>query len=551
MSVLIQELTNEFQSLVNTKVCSDEDLKAFLIKASSQFDHVDEILMSSYIRYQLNTGDKSIQDSYQFTQKMIKPLYKNHKMKIERKLYTYENYFSLSYYQYLFKRIQNSMLLISEDNLQLQVAEDELVTKYFDIRSNMTTTWKGQTMPVLDLYGMLYDDNRDIREEALKHLSVVYKTKEEEFQLIMDRMIHLRDQKAKNAGFKNYRDYMFSYYERLDYTSSECHHLADSVHKHVIPLIDQSNRIKREKLSVEELKPWDTRVTGNEDSLSIPYKTIPEMVQIADHLLRKLSPSFSDLLFDMKEKNLFDLESRDKKAPGGFCEFLPESKSSFIMLNLLNTKDDLPIFLHEMGHAIHHDLMKDIELNQYKSLPMETAELAAMSIELLTLDLWEPLYKTKEEFHLVKKELFEQILEFIPITIAVDQFQHWLYTNPDHTYLERNEKFQSILQQYDSKLINWDGIEEWKKLQWLDVIHIFETPFYYIEYAIAQLGALQLYRNYKNSPSVTISKFKSALTLGSSKSVKEVYQEAGIEFNLSEEMIKELMDFVGEELSNI
>lgn len=544
-------MTNEFQSLVNTEVCSDKDLKAFLTKASSLFDHVDEILMSSYIRYQLNTGDISIQDHYQFTQKTIKPLYRNFKIKIERKLSTHETYFSTNYYQYLLKRIQNSMLLVSEDNLQLQIAEDELVTEYFDMRSNMTTTWKGQPIPVLDLYGILYDDNRDLREEALKHLSVVYKTKEQELQLIMDKMIHLRNQKAKNAGFNNYRDYMFSYYERLDYTPSECHQLADSVHKHVVPLIDQSNRVKREKLAVEVLKPWDTRVTGNEGTLSIPYKTISEMVQVAEELLRELSPSFSDLLIEMKEKNFLDLESRNKKAPGGFCEFLPDSKSSFVMLNLVNTKDDLPIFLHEMGHAIHHDLMKDIELNQYKSLPMETAELAAMSIELLTLDSWEHLYKTKEEFHLVKKELFEQILEFIPITIAVDQFQHWLYTNPDHTHFERNEKFNSILENYDSKVIDWNGIDEWKKIQWLDVIHIFETPFYYIEYAIAQLGALQLYRNYKNNPSVTISKFKSALSHGSSKTVKEVYQEAGIEFNISEEMIEELMDFVGDEIRSL
>ncbi|MEI5906895.1 M3 family metallopeptidase [Bacillus spongiae] len=310
------------------------------------------------------------------------------------------------------------------------------------------------------------------------------------------------------------------------------------------------NFIKRkEGLTIDTVKPWDTKVESAQ-TVTIPYKNTSEMVDKAENLLHQLSPSFSTLLREMKELNHLDLESRKGKAPGGFCEFLPASKTSFILLNLVNTKDDLAIFLHEMGHGIHHDLMKELPLNQYKTLPKETAELAAMSIELLTLENWTSLYHNDGEYNQVKRELFKQILEFIPMTIVIDQFQHWLYTNPSHTHEDRNNAFLRIVETYESSEVNWEGLEEWKKNQWMDVIHLFETPFYYIEYAIAQLGALQLYRNYKEDPHSTIQQFIEALSLGSSKPVKEIYSIAGIDFTLSEEMMKDLMAFVMEEIKS-
>ncbi|CAI8946464.1 M3 family oligoendopeptidase [Bacillus mycoides] len=547
----IAEFEKEMNLLLEYEISSEANLKDLLTQSSKVFDYVDELLMRKYIKYQLDTTDEKVKEDYIYSQQNIKPVYKKYKEQIEEKIYQNRHYFTSQYYQYLCQRIENTLLLINDKNIEIEIIEDNLITKYFNIRGEMIVNWQGEDIPVDELYGFLYDDSRELREEALKLMCRTYSSKEKELQLLLDEMIALRTQKAENAGLKNYRDYMFKKYERFNYTHKDCENLGESVRKYVLPLINKFHIERKNKLQLDCLKPWDTRVDCSENNISVPYESVSEMINRAKELLNNISPSFSELLKRMKETNCLDLESRIGKAPGGFCEFLPSSKSSFIMLNLVNTKDNLPIFLHEMGHCIHHDLMSDIELSEYKQLPMETAELAAMSMELFTLENWASMYKNQEEFKYVKKELFKQILEFIPITLVVDQFQQWLYTTPDHTHEDRKLTFQRILEKYESDIVNWEGVEEWKKLQWLDVIHLFETPFYYIEYAIAQLGSLQLYRNFKKDPRKTIKQFTEALSLGSSKSVSEIYRVAGIEFNISEQNIKDLMEFVENEINSL
>ncbi len=544
----LNQLKEWFEDLEHTSIYSTKDLVKLLKETSHIFDEVEEKLVSAYIDHQRNINGAEEKALYQFCQEKIKPLYKHYKAKLDKKLYLHKNYFKGTDLQYLFERISNSIHISTEDNNYSTAVEDQQVSEYFTIQGSMFIEWNGERLPGQELNGFLYEQNRDVRKNALTLLSRSYAEKEGDLQLLMDKMVKARAEIARDAGFSNYRNYMFCYYER-DYSYEDCNQLAEAIQTDVVPLINQLNDKKRNLLKVNVLKPWDIRVTGNEHLHYVPYKNTDDMIDIAEDLLHKLDPSFSELLRKMKEKEQLDLQSHPRKAPGGFCEFLPQSKSSFIMLNLTNTKDDLPIFLHEMGHAIHHELMSHNEIHHFKQLPMETAEFAAMSIELLTLDSWRPYYSSDEEYSLVKRELFQQVLEFLPITIVVDQFQHWMYTNPDHSHNERNEKFKELLDCNDSPVMNWDGIEEWKELQWMDIIHIFETPFYFIEYAIAQIGALQLYRNYKKKPQQTLKQFKQALSLGSSKSIKEVYRKAGIEFDFSKETIQEVMSFVEEKIN--
>ncbi|MCA1062766.1 M3 family oligoendopeptidase [Rossellomorea sp. AcN35-11] len=542
-------LKEEFEYLINTPITSESVFLEWIKKASSLLDLVQELITVSYINYQCNIEGLQEKKAYTDSLEKLKPLYQEYKSKIDNKLIQHNDYLKDEHFNYLKDRISNSTGLVNGENSSLITESDRLIAEYFSLQMRMKVNWEGETIQVQELNGMLYDESRSIRERAYSLISKSYEEKEEEFQLIMDKLISLRDRIAKKAGFSNYRDYMFSYYERLDYSYKDCEEMAEAIRSEVVPIIDHLNRRRKDSLKVYSLKPWDTRVTGNENKLNVPYHDTNEMLKVSEELLEKLDPSFSNLFRMMKESDKFDLLTKAGKAPGGFCELLPQSKTSFIMLNIANTKDDLPIFLHEMGHAIHHDLIKDLTIHHYKQLPMETAEFAAMSIELLTLDTWRALYNSEEEFLLVKRELFQQILDFLPITIVVDQFQHWMYTNPHHSHSERNNKFKELVALYDTSIINWTGTEKWKEIQWMDIIHIFETPFYFIEYAIAQVAALQLYRKYKQNPEQTLTRFKKALALGSSKPIKEVYEEAGIEFNVSKENIREVMTLIRAEIA--
>ena len=267
-------------------------------------------------------------------------------------------------------------------------------------------------------------------------------------------------------------------------------------------------------------------------------------------ILSNLDPSFHKVLEELKSQKHLDLEGRANKAGGGFCEFLPESETSFLFMNRTQTFDDVVILIDELGHAVHHDLMKDAPDN-FQQIPMEVAEFAAMTFELLSMEFRHLAIEDAAHVRKAKLEQFRLVIEFLPQTIIVDQFQEWLYRNPAHTVEERNERFASLRDRFDSNAIDWSTLSRWKGEEWLSIIHLFETPFYYIEYAMAQIAALQMYRKYKEQPQQTIEAFKTALRATRTHSVKEVYALAGVSFDVSEHEMEALVCFVQEEVERL
>ncbi|MEB9727928.1 M3 family oligoendopeptidase, partial [Bacillus cereus] len=371
---------------------------------------------------------------------------------------------------------------------------------------------------------------------------------EKELQNILNQLIEIRHQKAKNIQLENYRDYMFKKYERFDYSAKDCYELAESIRKYVVPLKDKIMLEKKEKLQVDTLRPWDVSAVTPDQKVLKPIANENDLIEKSTHIFNKLDVEFSALLNQMYKHDCLDLTSRKGKAAGGFCEYLPASQLSFIFMNLNYTQDDIITFIHEMGHSIHNELIKPLELRQYIEIPAETAELASMTMELFSLNYWDTFYTDKKDLKQAKINFFKGVISYLPVMLIVDQFQHWLYENPIHTSEERNEKYLQLQKHYQSSVIHIDGYENWIATSWLPVLHIFEVPFYYIEYAIAQLGALQMYKQYKEDPKQTLENYKKALSLGSSQPIKEVYDAAGIRFDFSGETIKELMLFVEKEL---
>ncbi|WP_259417599.1 M3 family oligoendopeptidase [Bacillus toyonensis] len=546
----VLELENALSTLLNKMISSKLDLENWLKEQSKVIWEIEEQLRSHYIAFQCNTDDEEIKDTFEYDQQFVKPLLKRYQHLLDNKYLKspFRMELDSNVYGLLDAKIKNAQKLFCEENIELEIKEDKLVTEYFEITGGLSGIWDGEEKTITELQSYLQDSNRDTRKKAKTIISEQFLSVEKELQNILNQLIEIRHQKANNIQLENYRDYMFKKYERFDYSAKDCYELAESIRKYVVPLKDKILLEKKEKLQVDALRPWDVSAVTPDQKVLKPIANENDLIEKSTHIFNKLDVEFSALLNRMYKHNCLDLTSRKGKAAGGFCEYLPASQLSYIFMNLNYTQDDIVTFIHEMGHSIHNELIKPLKLRQYIEIPAETAELASMTMELFSLNYWDTFYTDKKDLKQAKINFFKDVISYLPVMLIVDQFQHWLYENPSHTSEERNEKYLQLQKHFQSSVIHIDGYENWIATSWLPVLHIFEVPFYYIEYAIAQLGALQMYKQYKEDPKQTLENYKKALSLGSSQSIKEVYDAAGIRFDFSGETIKELMLFVEKEL---
>ncbi|MHA4117236.1 M3 family oligoendopeptidase [Bacillus cereus] len=546
----VLQLEKTLSTLLNKMISSKLDLENWLKEQSKVIWDIEEQLRSHYIAFQCNTDDEEIKDTFEHDQQFVKPLLKRYQNLLDNKYL--ESPFRMeldsNVYGLLDTKIKNAQKLFCEENIELEIKEDKLITEYFEITGGLSGIWDGEEKTITELQSYLQDSNRDTRKKAKTIISEQFLSVEKELQNILNQLIEIRHQKAKNIQLENYRDYMFKKYERFDYSAKDCYELAESIRKYVVPLKDKILLEKKDKLQVDTLRPWDVSAVTPDQKVLKPITNENDLIEKSTHIFNKLDVEFSALLNQMYKHNCLDLTSRKGKAAGGFCEYLPASQLSYIFMNLNYTQDDIVTFIHEMGHSIHNELIKPLKLRQYIEIPAETAELASMTMELFSLHYWDTFYTDKKDLKQAKINFFKDVISYLPVMLIVDQFQHWLYENPSHTSKERNEKYLQLQKHYQSSVIHIDGYENWIATSWLPVLHIFEVPFYYIEYAIAQLGALQMYKQYKEEPKQALENYKKALSLGSSQSIKEVYDAAGIRFDFSGETIKELMLFVEKEL---
>ncbi len=547
-----EELKQQLEELVQIPVHSAEELKAALLKQSSFFDKIEELLTGHYIEFQQNNADQKAKEQFEHDQKKLLPILKEYEAKLDEAFYNspYREKLDVSF-DMLSRSKRNAIELFRRENIPLEVEEDRLNTRYFEITGGMTVTWNGEEKTLSEMQAFLQDPDREVRETAWKAIQHELLSRKDDLQEIMDRLIQIRQEKAGNAGLDNYRDYMFKKYERFSYTPEDCHRLAEAVREHVVPVKETLDREHHARLGIEPYRPWDTEAVLPGEHPLKPVADTEQLISGSIMIFKQLDPAFAHLVETMHVKGLLDLKSRKNKSPGGFCSELPVTGLSFIFMNAANTHDDLVTFLHEMGHCIHNDLKKDIELTKYRETPMESSELASMAMELFTMEYWDMFYSTEEELKRAKREQLEGIIRFLPWGITIDQFQHWMYENPDHTAEERNGKFYELAGSLSASAVDWTGYDEELRNRWLRQLHIFEVPFYYIEYVIAQLGALQLYRLFKEDKPAALSGYRKALALGNSVSLQEVYEAAGIRFDFSSGMVKDLMAFLQDELSSL
>ncbi|HYF01836.1 MAG TPA: M3 family oligoendopeptidase [Patescibacteria group bacterium] len=536
-----------FQELLSAEFTSAEDFKKWILKTQELYIAYRDGFAWSYINKSRNTNDPELETIFMRYITEVSPKFDEFSEKIERKMVEspFAKELPTDYNRFL-KLTKTSLDLFRQENLEIEKILGEKTSEFGKIIANQSVEFDGETktLPQMSVYYQSYD--RDIREKAW-HL--VQERKLEDFEtlnLLYSELLKLRHKLAQNAGFKNYRDYTFKALNR-DYTPEQCFEFHRSTEKLVHPFTERLKEHRAEVLGLEKLRPWDLSVDIYGKEPLKPFENSDELVDKTITIFNKLKSGLGDKIETMRAMGQLDLDSRLGKETGGYNYGLYETHVPFIFMNTVGVQRDVVVMLHEGGHAIHTFATKDHDLVAYKGHYSEVAELASMSMELITMDFWDEFYKNEDELKRAKREQIEGTVGLLDRIMQVDAFQHWVYENPEHTEDERIAKWMELEKRFNtSAFVDRSGLEHFLKTGW-QFSHVFERPFYYIEYAIAQLGALQVWRNYTQNPEKAVNDYLAALELGGTVSTQEVYERAGIKFDFSADMIASLIDFAQSE----
>ncbi|MFI5150880.1 MAG: M3 family oligoendopeptidase [Bacteroidia bacterium] len=453
----------------------------------------------------------------------------------------------LSFGIYL-RSVKNELKIYRIENIPLLTEIDVLSQEYAKIVGSKTISVNGEELTLQKAGTLFKSTNRTLREETFRKLQVSRLDCADELDDLFERLLTMRHKLALQAGFTNFRDYCFAAYGRFDYTAADCFKLHEAVAKEVTPWAESTDLNRKQALNLDELKPWDTEVDLDGKPAILPFKDSRELVSRTIQCFEQIHPQFAAWIRIMDDMGHFDLESRKGKAPGGYNYYLHETGIPYIFMNSVGSVRDLVTMVHEGGHAMHSFLTRDLPLKENKDVPSEVAELASMGMELISMEHWQPFFENPDEMRRARKEHLEKALRSLSWICLVDQFQHWIYEHPEHTRAERREQWLVFSSSFESQVVDWTGVEEGKNIGWQRQLHIYEVPFYYIEYAFAQLGAIALWRNYRKDPKHTIKQYISALQLGYTRTIGELYQTAGIQFDFSKQYVAELATFMKKEI---
>ena len=542
-----------FRDLEERNIASLTDLEQWLKDSSELEAAVSEDACWRQINMTCDTENKDLEQAFTFFMMEIQPKMQPYADRLNKKLVECPFTKDLDpskYFTYL-RNVKKNIELFREVNIPLQAELNVMQQQYGVIAGKMTVEVNGREYTLQQAAKFLEDPDRNLREEVYRKINDRRIQDKEEMSKLFTSLLQKRHQVAQNTGFENYRDFRFKELGRFDYTKEECYQFHEAVKLHVMPLVNQLYETKKKKLELEELRPWDVEAEPEGTQPLRPFKSSEELTQKTIDCFNRLMSFFGDCLVKMKAMGHLDLESRKGKAPGGYNCPLAESGAPFIFMNAAGTLDDVTTMVHEGGHAIHSFLAHDLELNGFKEYPTEIAEVASMTMELFSMDHWEVFFSDAEELKRAKEQQLERVITIFPWIATIDKFQHWIYENPNHTEEERASQWMSILEEFSSPVIDYSGLDEYRRFSWQRQLHLFEVPFYYIEYGIAQLGAIGLWQQYKKDKTRAVNNYIKALEKGGTQTLPELFKTAGLKFDFSPVYIKELMLFVKTELDRL
>jgi oligoendopeptidase F len=535
-----------FEELVNREITNKEQLNKWLADVSELEAVISEDACWRQIRMTCDTTNTEYEAAFTYFCMEIEPKMKPYGFELNKKLLDCPFTKGLDnnqYFPYL-RSVDNAAKLYREANVPLQADMSLLAQQYGVISGAMSVEVDGKEYTLQQAAKFLQSPDRSLRETVFSKVASRRLNDKNTLNELFDKLLAIRQQIAANAGFDNYRDYKFRELGRFDYTVEDCFAFHQAVREHIVPLQAMLIKHRQQRLGVDKMRPWDTDAEPMGTEPLRPFSDGKELTEKTLEVFNRLSPFFSGCLRTMQSMNRLDLESRKGKAPGGYNCPLAETGVPFIFMNAAGTMGDVITMMHEGGHAVHSFLSHQLPLTSFKEYPMEIAELASMSMELFSMEHWDVFFANDTELRRAQLEEMERVISVLPWIATIDKYQHWLYTNPGHTVAQREAAWLEILGEFSTGVTDWSGHEEYRTNFWQKQLHLFEVPFYYIEYGIAQLGAVAMWRQYREHREQALENYKSALSLGYTKTLKELYTTAGIKFDFSPAYIKELADFV-------
>jgi oligoendopeptidase F len=552
-----------YDDLLSRPINDADALRRWLIDRSELESYLSENFAWRYIKMTCDTANEALVQDLNFFIEHIQPAMAAYGNDLDLKAVNspYLSQLTDDGYEVMVRGMKKAIEIFREENIPLQTDMQTEERKYGAIAGAMTVSINGRELTLPEASDLLQSTDRAVRETAWRKIWERRYQDHDTLDQLFDRLRDLRHQVAVNAGFANFRDYSFAALGRFDYSPQDCFNFHESVAEAVVPMLNQLAEQRKQTLGVDVLRPWDSKVDVAGRPPLKPFATGAELLEKTIACFDRLdasaatgASSSSELGNDlriMRAMGHLDLESRKGKAPGGYNYPLEEIGVPFIFMNATSSLRDLVTMVHEGGHAVHSFLTRDLPLKAFRNPPMEVAELASMSMELLTMDHWDVFFDDPAELRRAKRQHLESIIETLPWVATIDAFQHWVYENPTHTVDERRENWLRIHDQFADTITDWSGFAYYKEYLWQRQLHLYEVPFYYIEYGIAQLGAIGVWRNYRRDPQAGLEGYKAALRLGYKAPIRDIYAAANVPFDFSREHIQALMGFVWDEMEKL
>ncbi len=540
-----------YQSLLDRTLKCKGCLEGLLLDRSELDAAVCEAYSTLYIEMTRHTDDKEIKAAFLRFVEEMEPKIKDISFKLDRRIVQCPFVDDLDQERYgvMLRNMDADVKLFREENIELEVEETKLGQQYAEMCGEMTVQFQGEekTLPQMSPY--MQENDRTVREEAFQLVASRRLQDSEKMDEIFDRMIAIRNTKADNADLEDYRDWAFCSKHRFDYTPSTCESFHRAIRENAVPIMHASNARRSKSLGVDVLRPWDLDVDPLGRQPLRPFSGQQELVDGASRIFHRMEPSLGELFDTMREGDSLDLESRKGKAPGGYLSDRERQRRPFIFMNAAGVMRDVDTMIHEAGHAFHAMLSRNEPLVSYRHPPIEFAEVASMSMELIAHPFLDE-FLNEDEADRARRKHLEGVVDTLCWVATIDAFQHWLYTHPHHTQDQRDIYWLELHALYGPD-VSWEGLEQERTKLWHRQLHLFEVPFYYIEYGIAQLGALQMWMIYREDPARAIELYHAAMSLGGSRPLPELFEAAGLVFDFGPVTVARLLAEVETELAKL
>jgi oligoendopeptidase F len=538
-----------YQQLLDREFKCSGCLEQFLLDRSELDAAASEAGSNLYITMTCNTEDKNAKDAFLSFVENVEPELKKLGFELNKKVVGSQHIDSLDKDRFgvLVRDWCADVEIFRDENVPLQTEDTKLGQEYAELCGAMMVNFDGEerTMPQMGMYQQ--DQDRSVREASWRAVAERRLQDRDTIDGIFDKMVANRNQTAQNAGFEEYRGYMFAVKHRFDYTPEDCIAFHDAIDEACMPIVRALAKERKEALGVDTLRPWDIAVDPHGHAALKPFDSADDLIEKTSKLFHRMDTELGDMFDTMRDGGYsLDLDSRKGKAPGGYQASRDRQRKPFIFMNAAGLPRDLDTMVHEAGHAFHYMLCRHDDLVWYRGAPLEFAEVASMSMELLAYPFLDEFYSPEEIKRAIKKHL-EGIVSTLTWVATIDAFQHWIYLNPEHTREERTAHWLELGERFGGG-VDWTGLEAEQEAVWHRQLHPFEVPFYYVEYGIAQLGALQMWLKYIENPKEAIAAYKNGLELGASKTLPSLFEASGLKFDFTTDMVSTLMKTVGEEL---